>query len=444
MVRAKFLAVTISSGLLIIACSPTVIIDRDFPCQFEQAESSSQSHAVAIYVDGTPSMQGYVTDSASNYIKTLDALDGIFLASQTQYYRLGENSKPIDRQDYRQAMQSKFYDGSDPKYPLLKVSQIETAIHPHFYKNVSNVSPISGNRIVAIITDLYQKKADLNTVIKAIRDQYLDSSNTDNNNVVGILAVKSNFNGKIYDIGITEKELAWNGIHPFYVIFLGSYHEISSYFQKLEEKLKDIKDKHLVILASQDLVREPFHSQKLPDLPEGLIKQSFLQHGRVALELKTPSYNMLEIEQHINEDLKIDHSFSLESPDYVLPLDSTSLQLSPNIQYLNDRGQAESVDREPIAIELQSTSESSQELKFAQNIKLSEFPKPGIYAVSLNVVGRKLETKDWWKEWSSAENSIDGSKTHNFVTFMNELKTATEDRIAKREVDRLCYAIQKN
>ncbi|MCP2728044.1 hypothetical protein [Limnofasciculus baicalensis] len=455
MIRFRWLIVASVTFLLLVACIPKSV---NLTCDVSLPNSQppkSDNMTIAIHVDGTPSMDGYVKNTSSRYVQTIELLDSILATagsrsqSLLQYYRLGTTTQPITREQFRQAELPRFYDGSNPNFPLESVSQIESAIAP----------PDNGDKLTVIITDLYQKEADTTLLSQKIKEHYLNSQKK--GYAVGLLVLRSEFNGTIYDVGIGGDKFTYNTEgkepekwHPFYVIFIGSYSDITYYFDKFA-KLRDKedlpKDSQLVIFSTS-IVSQLSHIEGSPQLPSQLNSPMSLNDGNVAVEVNNEPIELLEIDKNESEEFPLKYSVPFKPLSHTLPLESNSLETKIQIQTFDtfDKEFKESTDPQlQKAIDIGEWKLSdSQKLDFTTKIRSNNFQQPGVYFFQVEVLAKDLEEPSWWKDWNSSENSQDGSKTHNLLKFLGELKTITTDLMNsegnKPIIGRFCYGIQKN
>ncbi|HBE21501.1 MAG TPA: hypothetical protein DEG17_09560 [Cyanobacteria bacterium UBA11149] len=455
MIRFRWLILAIATFLLLVACIPKSVnltCDTSLP---NTQPPPSDKITIAIYVDGTPSMEGYVKNTTSRYVQTIELLNSILATAgkrsqpTLQYYRLGTTIQPITREQFRQAQLPKFYDGSNPNFPLQSVSQIEAAITP----------PDEGDKLSVIITDLYQKEADTTLLSQKIKENYLNSQRQ--GYAVGILASKSEFNGTIYDVGIGGDKFPYNTEgkepekwHPFYVIFIGPETDIAYYFDKfakLREEEDLPKDSQLVIFSTS-IVSQLTHIEGSPQLPSQLNSPLSLNDGNVAVEINNEPIELLEIDKNASEEFPIEYSVPFKQLSHTLPIESNSIATKIQIQTFDtfDKEFKQSTDPQlEKAIEISEWKLSnSQNLDFTTKIKSSNFQQPGVYFFQVEALVKDLQEPSWWKDWNSSENSQDGSKTHNLLKFLGELKTITIDLMNsegnKSIIGRFCYGIQKN
>jgi hypothetical protein len=483
MIRAKWLMLAIAISLLVVSCS--TLKQVEFNCDSSSVSSpltQSKNLTIEMYVDGTPSMQGYVThptNTRTRYSETIDLLDRTLLTGWTpeprnqpevKYFRLGENFKEIDRNDYLLARGVKFYNGTEPKLPLLKVSKIDNAI-----------TPANEDKLTVIVTDLYQKDADVTQLKKRILAQnYFNQGNRGYG--VGILAIRSEFNGDVYLEDGTNRKFAYttndsqgkviNGkeFRPFYVIFLGRYSDIADYFNKLGDSKKIPKDSHLTIFSPSNLVGEVSYLQRTPVAPKttktkdssviskGLKVRSSLK-DRIKVN-KNDKNELFAIDQNSTQDLFVKYDIPFQSLSNTLPVDPSSIEAqikietsssSTNIQ--KSPGSTSSLLQElskdsPLqkALEVSEWQINDKNLSFKTTIKPSLFPKRDIYLFTVNAVAKRVQIEPWWDEWNTTSNSSNDWKTYNLQPFMEGLKDNTDNfmRNSPVVVGRFCFAMQKN
>ncbi|BAY26357.1 hypothetical protein NIES2100_61710 [Calothrix sp. NIES-2100] len=462
MIRAKWLILAIATNLLVVACtSPKQV---DFNCEIPAASSQptqSQKLTIEMYVDGTPSMAGYVThptNAKTRYIDTIDLLDQILQTGwtpiprtqpQVQYYRLGETIKNIDRKDYLLAKQSKFYNGTDTtKFPLLGVSRIETAI-----------KPANDEKLTVIVTDLYQDGEDVIQLNKTILAQNYFNPNQPGY-AVGILAVKSEFNGDVYLEDGSKRKFAYktndnqgNTIkgqeyRPFYVIFLGRYSDISDYFKKLTESNKIPGDNHLTIFSPSNLIGGVSYLPDLPKTEEGLQRLPNLTNDHVSLDRKDKT-ELLEIDKNYTKDLSVNYNVPFLPLSNTLPVDPDFIQTEVNIKTSSSSTPLQELPPDsPVqkALELNQWKIDNQSLNFTTTIKPSIFPQPEIYLFTVDAVAKKVQKESWWSDWNATSNTSQDWKTYNLQPFMEGLKNSTDNLMSNNKVvvGRFCFAIQKN
>ncbi|MEA5572384.1 hypothetical protein [Calothrix sp. UHCC 0171] len=417
---------------------------------------------ISMYVDGTPSMAGYVThptNSKTRYVQTIDALEQILFigskqrnVSQEEYYRLGEKAEKIatGRQGYLEAKQKKFYDGSS--YPLLKTVNIENAI-----------SPAQENQLNVIITDLYQGREDVTNINRKIESSYF--SDAKSNYSVGIIAIKSEFNGKVYTEDTTNNTFLYNTndaqgkaikeFRPFYVIFLGQYSDISYYFNKIKESKNLPEDSQITIFSPNFLMQELSFVDSTPKIqPENSATQ-ILSVSNPRIEVNQKKIHLFEVSQTSKDEVIINYTVPVKTYNNTsLPFSEVASQQANNIETETKTQIFNTLDRKlqdkpelAKALELSQWQKDNQNnLKFVTKIKPGIFPEPGFYYFVVDAKAKGIEPEKWWKEWSSDNNTNADWKTFNLEVFLKGLKAST-DRLmqeSKPLIGRFCYGINQD
>ena len=186
---------------------------------------SSTTLTARIFFDATVSMKGFVKVGAAQYSRVIRLLENVVLSGwadgQVEFYRFGTHVEPIDRDSYLRVRKLEFYEDSRIK---LK-THIEKVID-HETREGSD----SGNegRLAIIVTDLFQTNNDTNVLVARFKDNYLKK-----NLAVGILGIRSHFDGVIYDIGNNRGPRPYTGDRPFYLLAVGRHSDIAHYFETL-------------------------------------------------------------------------------------------------------------------------------------------------------------------------------------------------------------------
>lgn len=217
---------------------------------------SNQSLKISINIDGSDSMLGYVTIPNSNYARTIEVLASTMLESNNisvEYKRIGDD-RIITRTNFRQDVKSPvFYNSPDPTYDPVN-SPIQSAI----------IAPPEGKeKLTVIITDL--EADDAGKVAEALSKNYLHQGRI--NYTVGIWAVKSQFNGTVFNPNTGRAKYVYNtegkssqAYRPFYVLFIGEYDKIKQYFneiQRIDPQLQEYSE--MFIFPTHNILKEPIN-----------------------------------------------------------------------------------------------------------------------------------------------------------------------------------------
>ncbi|NEO99240.1 MAG: hypothetical protein F6K58_11265 [Symploca sp. SIO2E9] len=467
MIRVKRLLLVSVISLFLGGCIPIVtdspqdtdsVQDTDTPqdnkyinCTLPETNnqiSKSDTTNIAIHIDGSGSMLGYVSSKISRYIQTLDLLDRTLSLGGSQnleYYRVGRGIEALTRPKFLKAQKQEFYSGLNPQFPNVE-SDIAAAITP---------PPEDREQLIVIVTDLYQNEADVTRINRKIQEHYLNSSKP--GYAAGILAVRSEFNGKVYvqesrniEFTYNTQDRASEEFRPFYIIFIGPYSKIVSYFNEFNrtELLEESEENQYEIFSPNQIVNKMLyinkHQGRLPE--KGIKSRNSLNNGKVRVELKyNQPIELLEIGKNIDEELEIQHNVDFANSKYSLPLDPNFIEYKINAE-VYDRFYKDFKEDENAINVLEI---DKNEANFVTKIKPREFTEPGIYYFTVDVRAKGLKESSWWRDWnwnSTRDELKDGSKTDRLLSFLQGLKSITNNLVAKNPpvIGRFCYAIQKN
>lgn len=176
---------------------------------------------IDIYIDATTSMEGFAVNTSSKYSQFLDQLEASGISAwkkaDIKFFKFGQIVKPIDRNQFLSAKNElQFY----KEKGIFKETYIDSVV-----KNTDS------KRLSVLITDLFQREGDVNTMVEKIKEKCFA-----NNIVVGILGVKTDFKGTVYDVpGKPPYQLTTNE-RPFYAIVFGNNENLESLFDALSTK----------------------------------------------------------------------------------------------------------------------------------------------------------------------------------------------------------------
>lgn len=474
MIRAKWLVIASLTSLVLASCSifkgtvkESLTCDPpDTPLENNQS-AQSDTLDIAINVDGSRSMLGYVNNSSNRYVQTLKLLDETLslgdLRSNTSvnYYR---SSNPITRSDFRKAQLPLFYDESNSNFPNISVP-IQEFVTP----------PGENDTLLAIVTDLDQAAGDVTILLQKIKETYLNKDQQ--GYAVGIWAIKSEFTGDVFvqKQQIIERFTFPNAesadeTRPFYVIFLGRYQDINRYFDKLATNNQNLlNESELAIFSPNNIVKNISYldknvEEKPPEKQAILQEWSLKYKNLVKIQAQDKNSQLWEITSGQTETVNIQDSVDLTLSEYTLPIEANSITVEPDIrvfdkfskqfqksdEFMKDDSSLKSaMEIGRWNIDNTDLTNGQEQLAFTSTIQPDKFPEPGIYLFTFDVVAKELQEPEWWNEWSwqaNRDSNLDGSKTHNLSNFLSGLKTITTNLMEENPpiIGRFCYAIQKN
>jgi hypothetical protein len=470
----RSLMAAIATALFLTACIPIPI---DLTCDLSgtTVNGSSNQVSIKVYIDGTPSMQGFVSDPNGRYAQTLEKLLSVLkvepigldgkprsFSRAAQFFRLGrlddgKEVQVISREEYRQAELTDFYTGTAPRFPLLEVSQIDAAIDP----------PSEGlNELTIIVTDLYQAQEDATKIVDNIK-KYLSATNQ--NGAVGVLGVRSQFNGRVYTealAGVGQFSYTSRGepLRPFYILFIGQLDEVHFYLNKLQNDLIFNQGTEAVIFSpyrmydkiasldrkfQQDLYKEISPEQRKQITVPGVS----LKHGRLVVNLKDQHVQPLILRS--KEAIALPFQVNLASISHIMTASELTTQVTPksfNPQLFNGKGGFEPDTKHPSlqqVLSLKQLSPKESTLSFTAQIQPESIKPDGIYVFEVearvNTSGEPLSEQSWWNDWNSLPTSTDGTKTHDLESFLSDLRNMTIGLMRQKPliIGRFCYVIQK-
>lgn len=201
-----------------------------------EAISMNKSKAVeaAVYLDGTFSMAGYVnypsTTIYSDAIKNIErTVTSTWKQENIQYVKFGDSLQNMSREQFLQANNVAFYQEKD--------TSLQTV-----------VDSMDANKLNILVTDLFQTNQDIDSLIISLKKACF----SDSSKAMALIGVKSQFNGKIYDVGknglsftYTSKEEV-ETYRPFYLLVLGKEADVRAF---TENYAKHFEDEKLVKMA---------------------------------------------------------------------------------------------------------------------------------------------------------------------------------------------------
>lgn len=193
--------------------------------------SVNKSEAVdaAVYLDGTFSMAGYVnypnTTVYSDALKNIErTVTGTWKRENIQYIKFGDSLQNLSREQFLQSNNVAFYQEKD--------TSLQTV-----------VDSMDANKLNILVTDLFQTNQDIDSLIISLKKACF----ADGSKAMALIGVKSQFNGKIYDVGknglaftYTSKEEV-ETYRPFYLLVLGKDADVRAFTENYTKHFDDEK-----------------------------------------------------------------------------------------------------------------------------------------------------------------------------------------------------------
>lgn len=405
--------------------------------------SPSTDIVADIYLDATLSMQGFTnSDTFSYYQQTIPLLESGIIKTwkngKVNFNKFGDKIENLPDRKFLEANKAVFY--TDKNYN--RKTLIENVI------NTADTSHLS-----IIVTDLFQDNADINPLIEKIKTKFIG-----NNLAVGVMAVKSQFSGKIYDVGTNNYTFDYKTsenptLRPFYIVALGSHADIVVYFETLESSgVKDFPVKEQIIF-SQFLTDKPanfYNSETIDiknmnDVSGVLVKDEngaaeykelkVVNKGKPAIFTANLPFKQLPKTIDIGIQLETEiKSWVCRKPD-----NSNS---SATVSFVENSGVKDALN-----ISAAITKPETIEFKLTVNPEKFESDKVNCFQIILRP--KEYGLPKWIDEWNMTDSQIDlwykspatfeGTKTYNLKRFLQDLWGTTQKSHNPKVADFYCY-----
>jgi hypothetical protein len=228
----------ILAGAALTSCGGKVVCEPP-PALGQTSIIATPNVPTDVFIDATLSMQGFITDgSLSYYQQSMPMLERAVIRNggQINFFKFGTDIAELPGRSYGDAERRAFYgDGSINKKTLIE-------------KVLDRANPDS---LTIIVTDLFQERADINQLSEKIKNKFIAADRA-----VGVLAVRSQYSGKIFDVGSNNYSFTYSSgaepdtLRPFYLLALGRHADIANYFNTLVSgEMAAFPDKHQVIFS---------------------------------------------------------------------------------------------------------------------------------------------------------------------------------------------------
>lgn len=372
-----------------------------------------------IYFDASVSMKGFVVPNSTKYKSILSPLESVITSGwkngRTEFFSFGENVQDIDRDSYLSVGSVDFY--VEWRTYIQKIFEYEQQLDVDTSSNDTNNSP-EGNHIVVIVTDLFQDRRDVNLLVRQLKEKYIN-----NGLEVGLLGLRSEFDGTVYNLGTSpilysSKTDDPETFRPFYLLVIGRHADIARYFDSLIAK--GFVDAQTIIF-SQHLVNPllSFENATIDKL-ENL--------NRVSIT-KKPNPRAKEYRIHDrNKPSQISAKLKFQLLPHVLQFDSETFNDLMTVKY-PPNGIPDVSQQAKNCLTVTSTllkNQDSNELSVEFTLDSQSLPRRRIYLyeVTLHPKFDTYQPPTWCSEWDMGDE-INGAKTLNLVNFVSGLEQVT-------------------
>ncbi len=197
--------------------------------------SANHPFGVDVCIDATPSMDGFAIPPISIYRTFLEDLEGSLVSgvrnvADVRYFKFGERIRQMTRDDFRSARSRAFY--HEPG--IFKTTDIELVFDSKRDGAPEKRRP--DQRVVIVVTDLFQSDQDVNAVVAQIKQHCL----TDSGCSVGVMAIASEFDGTVYDARVPSYRYTSTQdsatFRPFYLLMFGPEEEVRLFADVLSSR----------------------------------------------------------------------------------------------------------------------------------------------------------------------------------------------------------------
>ena len=406
-----------------------------------------------IYFDATLSMQGFVVPGSTRYTQICRYLESVIVSGwengSIDFFRFGEQVEPIDRNTYLNLSGTEFYENSrifretfiqkiiDHEAQLThdeveeSTTTEESITIPEETNNNGRESPL-----VVIVTDLFQDNRDLTVLVTQLKQQYIQKDLE-----VGLLGIRSEFDGTVYDLG--QEPLTYQNkpgkpetFRPFYLLVLGRHADIAHYFDRL--------------------IANGFSEAKTIIFSQYLVKQL----------LSFEEANITTENLHIRESISRAHNRNPRLKQFQIATDSVSAKISAKeLEYVllphtmrfdNNLVEASIITKHNLTSETQISRKPEECLEMESTLNegdsdltvdfslASDSLKSGIYLyeVTLSPGVDAFQIPEWCSEWDMG-SARDGARTLNLRNFVQNLSQITVRTRKPKIAQFYCYIEKK-
>jgi len=301
------------------------------------------------------------------------------------------------------------------------------------------IDQASAEKLTIIVTDLFQTDVDVNVFTNKIKNKFLA-----NNLAVGVLGIKSEFDGQVFDVGPNNYTFNYKSdqknpgtFRPFYLLALGNHADISNYFDvALKSGLESFSDTHAIIFSPYvSKTVSSFDGSHITDnpnlqeitnlLPPGVkadhVKQFRIPDASVPLASFTANLNYKSLE----------HVMSVATPELDAEITAFTCEASGNTEVSKDPNPLAENEQIKRAFTIKNADLSSSAIDFTAEIIPAALPCAGIYCFKTTLRPRTYKMPDWINDWNMDSGLVEawrktpkdfnGATTFNLKAFLVNL-----------------------
>ena len=421
--------------LFLTSCEDLIIPDPPPNPSGQTPDTISENLVVRIYFDASVSMQGFVVPNSTQYKNILRPLESVITSSwkngKTEFFSFGENVQKIDRDRYLSVGSVDFY--VEWRTYIQKIFEYEQQLvkdkiginnTSHDSLDVDTSSNDTNdsteeNHIVVIVTDLFQDRRDVNLLVSQLKEKYIKQGVE-----VGLLGLRSEFDGKVYNLGTAplpyrNKSGNPETFRPFYLLVIGKHADIAHYFDRL--MANGFTDAQTIIF-SRYLVNPILSFEDVTPEFDNLIRDTIAEER----DPRVKEYRITNRDESstISTKLKLillPHVISFVPEEFDISIDA---EHRPDTDGINEV----SLDAQR-CLQVTSThfeNDDSTELSVDFNLDSGSLLDRRIYlySVTLRPDIDSFKEPDWCSEWDMGDER-NGAKTLNLLNFVRDLTQVT-------------------
>ena len=407
----------------------------------------SERLIASTYFDATLSMQGFVATGSTDYTRILPYLERCVLEGwpdgKAAFFRFGTKVESINEDVYFLTVRKpEFYEDTDINLETriqevidfemqgVRNSDKANAAEDETAPTKTEAEIDTGkkvNRLDVIVTDLFQDKTDINLLFTKLKEKYIK-----NDLAVGMLGIRSYFDGKVYDLGpgrdpITHKSIREKPetFRPFYLLVIGRHADIEHYFNYFitEDDLPKVE----TVIFSRYLVN-PLVSF------EGVPGDSIIREALNPDTSPDPRLKLFQIAKGFfrnPESTTLTAKLAYAPLPHVMSFDANTLESSVVAMLGPEGSESENSEAQRCLEVISGKSETSNQLNVKFILTLGTLPHENatyLYKVTLRPSIGGYGIPDWCTDWdmsSAVGTTPEGSKTLNLMHFARGLSRIT-------------------
>jgi len=404
------LSLLVLTALIVVGCEGNGSGAKGPPAEsFRAVSADSMPSVVDVIIDATPSMQGFASSSEYRSLVALSLANASLSETTVEYHRLttAASGGIAEVKHKIQVTRRSFYGQGNTK--------LERAI-----------SEADSDRLVVLVTDLFQTDADMNQVTEGLTRSILRD-----NQAVGLFGARFPFDGQVYDLGFERRSFSFKGERPLYGLVLGDPSAVSQYLKNLRRFI-DSSDYRFLMLSER--VAGESGSIQTVDSTDNLVEVT----PNVIPQLPEPRYLGVSIRDN-NKSAHLEAPLGVNVLSDISPLigaEGVGVNAAKVWKYDSEREKYAQTFSNSEAVEKALTAdvESNESGRLFRLGVQSKDLQRGSYCFNLVVGVERWTLPDWVSDWNlppsqfQAENP-DGTKTANLKPFLLDLASnITESR----------------